>query len=185
MSVNPFESPREAQQSPGTDSNFASLAAERASAVKCYTFTILILAVPAIANLLLFNYFITGGVKPLALFYLLATLNAIGVALVIFGLLLGGVFVLESITRLAHQLFGNKSQVELWHRALYDVLRYASFLALPAAILWAIWLWLFYGTNLPYLLFTVPISILAHLLAAILYVALFWRWYKISKRASE
>lgn len=181
---NPFQSPRVVSAPPPEqEGREAPLVAERALAWRRYTFTILILAVPAVANLLLFNYFVAGQLASRELFYRLATLNAIGVALVIYGLLLFGFFLLEFVTRFANRLFGTAKQLDRWYEALYDVLGQAWFLAVPAAALWAFWLWMLYGTDVPYFIYGLPSLFLAHLLAASLYVRLVWRWCRIPRQA--
>ena len=75
---NPFESPREVAvptKESGLDST--DLAVERSLALSQYTKIIMVLAVPAVVNLMLFNYFETGQVDSRSLFLLMATLNAV------------------------------------------------------------------------------------------------------------
>ena len=181
MNVNPYESPRKARPIAKKDSFSKALAVERAKAAGRFTQTILVLAVPAVFNLLLFNHFVTGGVSP-PLFYVLATLNAIGVAFAIFSLLFGGFFVSEKLTQLANRLFGKGQKLDQWNEALYDVLEQAWFLAIPAAMLWAFWLVMVYFTDVPYLFYGLPSLAIAHLMAASLYIRLLWRWYKTRQR---
>lgn len=177
---NPFESPREVFVPSNQGSIDAkSLAVERALALSQYTKIILILAVPAIVNLFLFNYFVTGRVDSRGLFVLMVTLNAIGVALVIFGLLFGGFYCLELLTRQANRIFGSGQRLNDWYQALFSVLKQAMLFAIPAAVLWLIWLAMFYATDVGFLLYSVPIAIASHLMAATLYCGLFWKWYKI------
>ena len=169
MDKNPYESPRAVAASVKNDASSISLVAERAVAVTRWTLTILVMAVPAIANLLLFNHFVTGQVTSQRLYAVLATLNAIGVALIIFGLLFGGMFVLEKLTYVANRMFGEARQLDRWMQSLYIVVGQAWAMAIPAATLWAIWLWMYYGTKVPYFIYGIPMLILAHLMAASLY----------------
>ena len=177
---NPFESPREVAvtgKEGGLDST--DLAVERSLALKQYTKIIMILAVPAVVNLLLFNYFITGHVSSGSLFFLMATLNVIGVALVILGLLFGGFYSLELLTRLANRIFVSGQRLNDWYRALFSILQQALEMAVPAALLWLFWLAMVYTTDVWYFLYSAPIAIASHLMAARLYCGLFWKWYKI------
>ena len=80
-----------------------------------------------------------------------------------------------------NRLARREAQLSQWHEALYLVLGQARLLAVPTAFLWAIWLWLSYGTEVPYLIYEVPFSVLACLLAASLCGSLLWRWYAIPK----
>lgn len=177
---NPFESPREVAvptKESGLDST--DLAVERSLALSQYTKVIMVLAVPAVVNLLLFNYFVTGQVNSRSLFFLMGTLNAIGVALVVLGLLFGGFYGLELLTRLANRMFGSGQRLNDWYQALFSVLPQALLLAIPAALLWLIWLAMYYGTDVGFFWYSVPIAIASHLMAASLYCGLFWKWYKI------
>lgn len=176
--ANPFESPREVA-SPVTEE--AALSTERSVALKQYKRTILILALPAVANLLLFNYFVTGQVTQPWLFYLFAALNAIGVALVISGIFFGGFFLLELFTRLANGMFGRRERLDHWYESLFAIVRLALILAIPAAALWAFWLAMCYGTDAPFFLYSIPVALVAHLMAASLYCGLFWRWYQVRR----
>ena len=178
--LNPFEPPREvavAAKKGGLDS--AVLVEERALALSQYTKVILVLTVPAVVNLCLFNYFVTGQVDSRSLFIAMATLNAIGVALVILGLLFGGFYCLELMTRSANRMFGSGQRLNDWYQALFSVLQQALLLAIPAAVLWLIWLAMFYATDVGFFLYSVPIAVACHLMAASLYCGLFWKWYKI------
>ncbi len=177
---NPFESPREIAVPPSVASiGGGSLAAARTLALRQYTVIVLILAVPAVVNLLLFNYFVTGQVDSRRLFVLLTTLNALGVALVIAGLLFGGFYCLEWLTRIANQWFGRGQRLNDWYQALFSVIQQALGFAGPAAALWVVWLAMFYATDVGFLLYSVPIAIASHLMGGTLYCGLFWKWYKI------
>ena len=176
---NPFESPREVAVPVQGRIDSTDLVAERVLALSRYTKVILVLAVPAVVNVLLFNYFVTGRVDSRGLFILMATLNVIGVALVIFGLLFGGFYYLELMTRLANRIFGGGQRLNDWYRALFSVLQQALTLAVPAALLWLIWLAMFYATDVGFFLYSIPIALASHLMAASLYCGLFWKWYKI------
>jgi len=176
---NPFESPREVAVPIQGGIDSTDLAAGRTLALSRYARVILILAVPAVVNLLLFNYFVTGQVDSRRLFLLLATLNVIGVALVIFGLLFGGFYCLELLTRLANRMFGRGERLNDWYQELFSALQQASILAVPAALLWLVWLAMYYATDVGFFWYSVPIAIASHLMAGNLYCGLFWKWYKI------
>lgn len=198
MNTNPFESPREVKSPTGKKTGGAPKTAERSLASKRYKLTILILSVPALVNLLQLNSFLLNDVfvqpdRGLVSLYIfavkatgigfdtLATFNAIGVVVVIFGLLFGGFYWLEENTRRTNLAFHREPQLGRWYEALYVVLGQAYFLAVPAAVLWTISSWLVYGTEIRSTLFEAPFSILAGLTMWSLFGSLYWRWYKISK----
>ena len=49
------------------------------------------------------------------------------------------------------------------------------------AVLWAIWVAAFYQLGIGFYTVSLPIGIAAHLLAAGLYIPLFYRWYKVER----
>ena len=97
----------------------------------------------------------------------------------VLGLLFGGFYGLELLTRLANRMFGSGQRLNDWYQALFSVLPQALLLAIPAALLWLIWLAMYYGTDVGFFWYSVPIAIASHLMAASLYCGLFWKWYKI------
>ena len=188
MDTNPFRAPREVKVSAGEKIQRVPQTAKRAKASKYFKLSILILAVPAIANLSLFNYFLTRDQlrRPQGLteafitsqlnfvfkatgieLSTLATVNVIVGVIVIFGLLFLGFSLLESYTRAANRTLRCEPQLSLWCEALYAVLGQAFLMAIPVAILWAICLCLDYGTEIPALIYELPFAILVCLMAAI------------------
>ena len=107
---------------------------------------------------------------------------AIGIAFAAAGLL--GLWVLEWLNDRIHRWFGAPATTVQWRRALYVTLGQSIPFALVGAVLWELWLIGFYLWKLDFLLISIPIGILAHLLAAGLYLQLAYRWYRIEADAN-
>lgn len=91
--------------------------------------------------------------------------------------------ILEVVTRMFHRLFARASSQEAWLEAMYDVASSLVPYAVMGAILWSGWVFGFYHTEIGFYTISVPVGILAHLLAAAIYVRLFYHWYRAEKLA--
>lgn len=63
--------------------------------------------------------------------------------------------------------------------ALYATFIRSAPYAVAGAILWGIWVFGFYQAKVDFMVLSVPVGILAHGLAAALYLPLIYRWYRI------
>lgn len=94
-----------------------------------------------------------------------------------------GLALLEWIAGCVHALRSPQTTLEMWKLAVYDSLGLAPLLAILGAITWVVWIAGFYFWNLDFYLISIPVGIVAHLLAAGLYLPLLYRWYQLSSRA--
>ena len=94
-----------------------------------------------------------------------------------------GLPILELTAKIIYRIFARNSKIDDWQDALYDILGTVAYFALGGALLWLIWTIGFYRFHIGFYTLAYPVGILAHLLAAGLYLRLAYRWYRIEKTA--
>lgn len=177
MSTNPYESP-------GIQAAIRSTSNEdRLTALRSLRIALPILVVPAIYNLICFSFPFDANRIDVPIHNVYRTINLIGLVLIVSAIWFFGLLFLESVTGGLHSFLARKSQLEDWKTALYAIVRRFPLFAVPGAALWAIWVAAFYQLHLDFFTVSVPIGVAAHLLAAALYVPLFYRWYKMERHA--
>ena len=65
--------------------------------------------------------------------------------------------------------------------ALYESLRFAVYFAIAGALLWMIWNVGYYDWHIDFFTISIPVGILANLLAAGIYIPLAYRWQRVKK----
>jgi hypothetical protein len=173
VSTNPYESPR----SDATDS--LPLPAERAVAKRNVRIALLIMLAPAIYNFICFNFPTNPNRIQLPIFH--QAVNGIGFVTIVIAIWCQGLAMLEFLTGGFHAVFSRNSKLADWKSILYSILRRAPAFAFFGALLWSVWVAAFYQLDIGFYTVSVPIGIAAHLLAAGLYVPLFYRWYKMER----
>ena len=176
MSTNPYASPK-SHTAPWITPSRA-----RALAQRNVRIALLIMLAPAIYNFICFSFPPTGPDRiELTIHHIYRMANGIGLLAIVVAIWCLGLRLLEFFTGGFHTVFGRNSKIEDWMTTLYQILRRAPVFAVCGAILWTIWVAAFYQLGFGFYAISVPIGIAAHLLAAGLYVPLFYRWYKIER----
>ena len=171
MSENPYQPPQ-----PGPP---ASMRVTRDTAVRCTRWTVAVLLGPAIYNVVCF-WWKSGGWErdqfAVLGFWLAVVLS---VAMTVSA---SAVRDLEFGTWLLHRWLGRPETADLWQQALYRFLVRLRRAAIPAAGLWTAWCYAFYQQQAPFFLISVPIGIVAHLVAAYAWLPLPLQWFRIERR---
>ena len=178
MSTNPYESPKSetTRRSPSSD--------ERLVAKRDVRIALLIMLAPATYNFLCFNFAAKPNQIEIPIHNVFRTINGVGFVAITITIWFLGLATLELMTGIFHAVFAWNSNLHEWKTTLYLILRRAPVFAICGAMLWAIWVWAFYQLDIGIYTVSVPIGIAAHLLAAALYVPLFYRWFKIERAAA-
>lgn len=175
MSTNPYEPPQ-SQAEPRLTQNEARLIALRSVRI-----ALLILLAPAFYNFICFNFTPNANRAELPIYAIYRILNSLGFLLTVAAVWFFGLKIFEFVTGGFHSIYARNSMLEDWKETLYTILRRVPFFAIPAAVLWAIWVMAIYQLTLGFYVVSIPIGITAHLLAACLYVPLIYRWYKLEQ----
>lgn len=183
MIQNPYQPPAvlacAEEQSVPSPSEFIKL---RAAALFHVRLILGILLVPAIYNFVCFNY-PSSAISPIppTIHLLFRLVNGVGLIIIVATVYYAGLWLFEAFTRASHAIFSRQPTLSLWLEALYATFIRSAPYAVAGAILWAIWVYGFYQTNVDFMLLSVPVGILAHVLAAALYLPLIYRWYRIER----
>jgi hypothetical protein len=140
---------------------------------------LLILLVPAIYNFVCFSYAIGNSQNAYPFFVISLAMNSLGFIFVVATVWFFGLKILELITWLAYRLMSRKDNLDDWLKALHLALDQTPMFAVLGAILWIIWVVGFYHLQVGFYAISVPLGIVAHLLAAALYLPLFYSWYRM------
>ncbi len=179
MSPNPYQPPAVLVTHP------TPLDAVRGVALRNVRLALLILLVPACYNFVYFNFGGSLGAVPLPIRRTYQVLNLIGFVSIAAGVWLVGLVLLEWTTRCIFTLCAQESRLDAWKHALYGILRRAPVLAVPGGVLWAIWTLAIYRLRWNFYAVSLPVGIIAHFLAACLYVPLGYRWFQIERQAQQ
>lgn len=180
---NPFESPRFS----GLKSNRETSCGRRA-AMRRLRWSLLILLVPAVYNYVCFDRVALGtGVRASDEIYVsvFRFINLGGMALLSVVLWFFSLGALEWLITLIFRVLRCRSSLPDWHAALYEVLGSLVWFSLAASALWMSWTIGFYDLGIGFYAVSYPVGILAHLLAAGLYVPLAYRWFRIENSARQ
>ena len=179
MSTNPYESPEvltALQSTPNVD---------RVKALRSVRIALLILLVPAVYNFVCFNLYLNPRRIQLPLHSVYVTVNSLGIVLITFVIWCFGLAILEFVAGGLHSILARKSLLDDWKSTMYVIVRRAPKFAVAGAVLWVIWVAAFYQLRLDFYVVSVPVGVAAHLLAACLYIPLFYRWYRIEHTAAS
>jgi hypothetical protein len=171
MSDNPYQTPQSVAELYSLRTTVRMVAERRVRAAS------LILLVPAIYNFVCFSYAIGNSQIVYPFFVISLAMNSLGFIFVVATVWFFGLKILERITWLAYRLMSRKDNLDDWLKALYLALDQTPMFAVLGAILWTMWVVGFYHLQVGFYAISVPIGIVAHLLAAALYLPLFYRWY--------
>ncbi len=175
MSTNPYESPATVNRT--ADSHLPN----RRSALAAFRTAFVILLTPALFNYYAFDTDAIGGGIPPILQAAYRTTNLVGIAVGSFLIWFFALPVLEAASRTIRNVVARDASTDRWVDALYMSLKPAAYLAVPGAILWALWVVGFYFLQLDFVMISYGVGIPAHILAACLYVPLLIRWYRLSR----
>jgi len=175
MNENPYQPPQTVEPELGL---VEVDPAQRLRARRCWQVAALILLLPAMNNLWLFEDLLASQGGP-GLIPAARWTNAILLASAFAAAGLGGLNLLEWITDRLRRRLGEPPHAGQWRSALYQTLGQSIYFAIPGALLWKAWLMGYYQWHLDFQRISIPTAILAHLLAAGLYLQLAYRWYKI------
>jgi hypothetical protein len=181
MIENPYQPPQlSVRETDRTVIASGESAARRAAALFYVRLILGLLTLPAIYNVICFSY--PGqAISPIPVgmrntFFLGNLVALIAFVSIIY---FAGLWFFEVLTRGSHAIFSRRPTLTLWLDALYATFIRSAPYAVAGSVLWAIWVYGFYQTNVDFLLLSVPVGILAHTLAAALYLPLIYRWYRI------
>lgn len=173
MSTNPYESPKVPTALQPTAN------VDRVKALRSVRIALLILLVPAVYNFVCFNLYLNPRRIQLPNHSVYVTINSLGIVLLVFVIWFFGLAIFEFVAGGLHSILARKSLLDDWKSTMYVIVRRAPMFAIAGAVLWAIWVAAFYQLRVGFYAVSVPVGVAAHLLAACLYVPLFYRWYKI------
>ena len=173
MSDNPYQTPQSVAEPYPLRTNVRTLAEWRVRTA------LLILLVPAIYNFVCFSY--TIGISQIVypFFVISLVMNSLGFMFVVAMVWFFGLKILELFTWLAYRSMSRKANLDDWLKALYQTLDQTPIFAVLGAILWTLWVVGFYHLQVGFYAISVPLGIVAHLLAAALYLPLLYRWYRM------
>ena len=178
MSKNPYEPPNvPATIEPERNE-------ERAAALRDVRVSLLIMLVPTLYNFVWFNFSTDNRIE-FSFFYVEQIVNFVGLVLLLAAIWIYGLMALELVTGGIHTIVARHSTLDVWKRALYSVFRRAPMLAVLGALLWVMWVVAFYQLQADFYTISVPVGIMAHVLAAFLYIPLTYRWYKMERSAKD
>lgn len=183
MTENPYQPPTlMSQTAERTVLSPSESSKQRAAALFHVRVILGILLVPAIYNFVCFNY-PSSAISPIppTIHPLFRLVNLVGLIVIVATVYYAGLWLFEAITRASHAIFSRRPTLNLWLEALYATFIRSAPYAVAGAILWAIWVFGFYQTNVDFMVLSVPVGILAHGLAAALYLPLIYRWYCIER----
>lgn len=179
MSDNPYESPKV----PAVLQTTVNV--DRVKALRSVRIALLILLVPAVYNFVCFNLHLNPRRIQLPLHSVYVTINSLGIVLIAFVIWFFGLAILEFVCGGLHSILARKSLLDDWKSTMYVIVRRAPKFAVAGAVLWVIWVAAFYQLRLDFYVVSVPVGVAAHLLAACLYIPLFYRWYRIEHTAAS
>ena len=185
MNTNPYESPATVAQAPDLEEVGSELAIAKRTAMRSVWAAILILLVAGLFNYYAFDQVIIAEKVAPRLQVTVRVINLTGIVTITLVAWFLLVPALETLGRWGRYLTGEKAPVAAWSEALYRSLRPAFYLAIPGAILWAIWVMGFYFVHLDFFVLSIGVGVPAHLLAAVLYLPLLVRWYLLARSRSE
>lgn len=175
MSENPYESPKAPPAAVVAESRL------RKQARLAFRLSALVLFLPAIYN---YCVLVSRDVAPLpdylANFARTVSIAAFAVAALLISFL--GFPALELIARLLRIVFARGADRNAWDEILYRSLNRTIYLAVPGAVLWAIWVVGFYELRWSYhaIVISWAVGVPAHLLAACWYVPLIYQWFRLA-----
>lgn len=109
----------------------------------------------------------------------------VGIALAITAIWLLGLPLLELITYVLHAIFGRRSSLAQWKQELYLTVRRLPWFAIPGAMIWSAWTFAFYQVGLDFMAISLPAAVAAHIIGALVYFPLLYRWYVLEKLAAQ
>jgi hypothetical protein len=92
---------------------------------------------------------------------------------------------LERVSQLIRLALASHTSLSRWLAIFYASVRSAVYLAIPGAILWAIWVVGFYYLGIGFYRISWSVGVPAHLLGALWYVPLVCRWYKLASAPAQ
>lgn len=175
MSTNPYEPPRSPPEP-------EAAAPSRDSARRQFRTLFFILCIPALYNFVKFDiYILQASQLPGPVESLFRSTN-------IFAFALGGGLIwaygfalVEWIAGVLRYWFAPETDAEAWKETLYASVPSTIYLGVLGAILWAIWVFGFYTLRIPFMVISQPVGVLAHLLAALWYLPLIYRWWRLAR----
>ena len=174
MSINPYQSPTD------TDTPVAEMLPDRAATLRMVHRAVLVLAFPAAANFVCWTW-----LTSLSMFagypegFIAFTLFSVVLLLMACWLIwTGGLTILEYAAVAIHFIFGGSISREQWLSVMYRSLWTLKWVAPAGAVVWLIWLLLIYGLRVNFMVASVPLGIIAHLLGACVYLTIFYNWYR-------
>ncbi|KAA5546222.1 hypothetical protein FYK55_04855 [Roseiconus nitratireducens] len=179
MQVNPY-------QPSSIDSADTEVGPERDRALASLRLAFLILLAPALMNYYAFDtYVVSAGGLPRSVEMLSRAVNLSG--FVIGGVLIWqyGLSFLERISHGIRAVFAGHCRIATWDGVLYQSLESSTVLAIAGAALWFVWVVGFYFVQIDFQTISWWVGVPAHLLAAMLYVPLLYRWYSLAKRSPK
>ena len=170
MSSNPYEPPK-------ADSAIAKLPTQRDIANRRLRWSIVILMVAAFYNVAMFCNLSSS--LPTTTWLTFSAVNFAGTAGAGVFVWLFAMPILERVVRLLHDKFSQKSTCTQWNGALHATLTTTIPVAIAGSLLWCNWVYEIYALRAEFYSISVTTGILAHLLAAAVYLQLPFRWWKI------
>lgn len=178
MTTNPYQPPRSNPKAP-------IHSASRIAAFRSLRISLCILLVPGICNFICFQFPGSFGPTGFQMTKFDRTVNLVTLCLTVVSIWFWGLILLERIATLIYWVVGRKrvcrSTLQQWKQQLYQALQRGPNLAFLGAILWVIWIVAIYSLQLDFFSVSLPIGIAAHILAACLYLPLFYSWYRLER----
>ena len=180
MDDNPFSPPSALER------RTESVSSTRSSARRSIQLSLLIFLIPTIYNFVCFDIERTRSiaeinniVTPMVSFFQI--IGFIGIANAFIALCFLTLPLCEIATLCLNRWLGQRNNLDLWKTELYASMIALPKFAIPGAILWSLWVFLFYQFGMAFTTVSISVSVAAHLLAATFYIPLFVAWFKIER----
>lgn len=179
-SSNPYLTPQSQDQA-------APLSTQREQAQRRIRWALVALVIPTWCNWACI--FLAGSQTFFSdmLMMVLGVMNLVGLFLLFTFLWLAGVYVLDAAAICLHMIFGGPVSREAWLETMYRALWPINLAARIGALLWILWLYLFFFAGHPGgFALDVFFQLLAHALGAWVYGNVFLQWYRLrNSKAAE
>jgi hypothetical protein len=178
--LNPYETPTYSGPSQEKADTAGRLAAR-----KRLRLAIIILMIPAAYNYYCFDKVAIGNANFVGAYEIVArSINVGGIMMAACLLWFLCLPMLELMTWWKFQVVSKSDRLDDGMNALYESLKFAVYFALSGALLWMVWNVGYYDLKIDFYMISIPVGILANLLAAGIYVPLAYRWHRIEKAAT-
>jgi hypothetical protein len=174
MLPNPYQSPTALSEGDGDP-------ATRSQAKRALRMALLVLLPPALLNYAAFDSLaIESSTLPGDVKLLYRTINLSAFAVGSIAIWIAGIGLLEGVAEAIRRALGSRASREQWRGVLYQSMRSMVAPATVGAVLWVAWVFGIYVLNVDFMTVSIAVAVPAHLLAALVYLPLLYRWWKLA-----